>query len=303
MQLQCVRCWFASSAAFTVWPRGQRAATALTCKQEASASMWRLFTSSGSLALDQETSRDSFSFRLRPFFFFFFPFSLFPVIMINGFLRHSFSRNLNTSFLKDLFSSPLSPGKTTKVRFHFVLKGRTCKGQQCAFVQKESFIREAYKEVNFSTNCISCLQWHAWPSMTASAFAAALLLFHHAEKDSEVRVSYRCSAAAFVWKPFLFLPSLYSSFLLCLYSNLHAIEWINVSRQAFFFCQGRTWREEGIGGRGEGGRSRLSRQRKAGGGGGLAFSLFHSGWLPACVSSCAVTFNPGAGGLQWQRQL
>lgn len=31
-----------------------------------------------------------------------------------------------------------------------------------------------------------------------------------------------------------------------------------------------------------------------------AFSLFHSGWVPALVSGCMVTFDPVADGLQRQ---
>lgn len=70
---------------------------------------------------------------------------------------------------------------------------------------------------------------------------------------------------------------------------------------------GGTWkRREGKENQGlVGEEDRLKRWRRGGeaGGGGLPFSPFHSGWLPACVSGCVVTFDPGAGGLQWQRQL
>lgn len=67
---------------------------------------------------------------------------------------------------------------------------------------------------------------------------------------------------------------------------------------------------EGLGRRGKESRTRdlvgeVDRLRRGGeaGGGGLPFSPFRSGWLPACVSGCVVTFDPGAGGLQCQRQL
>lgn len=82
--------------------------------------------------------------------------------------------------------------------------------------------------------------------------------------------------------------------------------------------EGRKGEEEGTGRRGkEEGKDKLrlgrdenslrrwrrGREGRLMGRGSLPFSPFHSGWLPARVSGCVVTFDPGAGGLQWQRQL
>lgn len=53
------------------------------------------------------------------------------------------------------------------------------------------------------------------------------------------------------------------------------------------------------------GEDRLRRgeeEGEAGGSVGLPFRALHNGRLPACVGSSVVTFDPEAGGLQWQRR-
>lgn len=228
MKLQWLHRWLASSATCKVWP----ATTALTCKQETSESMWLLFTSSGSLVLDQiqQGTRLDCGWELLCF-----------SSMMNGFFQHTCSLYLNTSVLEYLFSMTVSPRKHHgPVPLCFKKNGHAKVNSMPLFWSSDRIIhmRGSDREVHVSTYSIYFSTDMFGPHDDGLAPSEQRL-------RSFIALKGRWSASFLldVLLKSLFSSSPSSFSIPSLFFLSHVIKWINVWRRVFFFLERKRWRE------------------------------------------------------------